>query len=214
MGRFYYNYYRDYDPRIGRYLQSDPIGLDDGPNTYSYVDSSPINYVDQNGLSKRRPGAPSPLQSLTNVQARILINQIRQIDPAFRFPVASPGGQGQPVNYSPASIAQLQGFLNNARNAGYCGPGASLPRPRGVPSNWVVRQSRHGGGKRFVDPNNPHNSVRVQPGDPSSPYPNSQNPYVRLNLNGQYRDIYGNPGPSRSPDTHIPLSEFVFPGGG
>ncbi|MEW5251768.1 RHS repeat-associated core domain-containing protein [Microbulbifer discodermiae] len=127
MGRFYYNYYRDYDPRIGRYLQSDPIGLDDGPNTYSYVDNSPITYVDQNGLNKRRPGAPSPLQSLTNVQVRILINQIRQIDPAYRFPVASPGGSGQPVNYSPTTVRQLQRILNYAQNANVCGPAATAP---------------------------------------------------------------------------------------
>jgi RHS repeat-associated protein len=42
----HYNYYRDYSPEIGRYVESDPIGLAGGINTYSYVDSDPIAYVD------------------------------------------------------------------------------------------------------------------------------------------------------------------------
>ena len=44
-----YNYFRDYDGTIGRYVQSDPIGLHGGLNTFLYVDGDPVSQVDPNG---------------------------------------------------------------------------------------------------------------------------------------------------------------------
>jgi len=46
----HYNYFRDYDSHIGRYVESDPIGLLSGLNTYGYVDAGPVSQVDRLGL--------------------------------------------------------------------------------------------------------------------------------------------------------------------
>ncbi len=86
-----------------------------------------------------------------------------------------------------------------------CGPGTTRPglffpedrlhgshdRPGGTPEHWIAKPTKKGGGVRYINPANPHDHVRVMPGDPNSPHPARQGPYVKRTKDGVAYDATG-----------------------
>ncbi len=82
----HYNYFRFYDPSLGRYITSDPIGLEGGLNTYAYVLGNPLSFTDPLGLI-----AGNPVQIWNNGSATIYNG------------LCSGSGCHQPANVPPIS---------------------------------------------------------------------------------------------------------------
>jgi len=59
----HYNYFRDYEPGVGRYVESDPIGLGGGLSTYGYVNTDPLGGYDVYGLMGSSVAVNNPSSS-------------------------------------------------------------------------------------------------------------------------------------------------------
>jgi RHS repeat-associated protein len=91
----YYNYFRDYDPITGRYVQSDPIGLAGGLSTYTYVEGNPISYTDPTGEIIFAPKG-ALIGAGLNIFTQLLMN----------------GGNFRCIEWDVVGIAAVTGALN------------------------------------------------------------------------------------------------------
>jgi RHS repeat-associated protein len=73
-----YNYFRDYEAGSGRYVQSDPIGLNGGVLTYAYVTASPMKLVDKYGLYGFDASCNSTQQAKIISEIVLLNNELKR----------------------------------------------------------------------------------------------------------------------------------------
>jgi RHS repeat-associated protein len=82
----FYNWNRYYDPSTGRYGRSDPIGLNGGYNSFSYVDGNPLNLIDTLGLY------PDCISSILGVSRKSWTETRDEVKSSFKLVVPIPSG--------------------------------------------------------------------------------------------------------------------------
>lgn len=86
----HYNNFRDYNPKTGRYVQSDPVGLSGGINTYGYARLSPLNFIDVLGLQFAPMQGPYVVTVSSTPQAWMYMGSTTASDANYTVAVNGP----------------------------------------------------------------------------------------------------------------------------
>ena len=120
----WYNHFRTYNPRTGRYVESDPIGLGGGLNTYAYVSGNPVNEVDPLGLI-------STGSELADCRLNAVANGLAQVTPYLGAFLGLSGQSVEVFNSTNPTIVQTGQNLFDVAS-GALSTAADLSQTRGA----------------------------------------------------------------------------------
>ena len=154
----HYNYFRTYDPSTGRYIESDPIGLQGGLNTYLYTLASPTAFTDFYGLSGTRGRLPATQPTTAQVAAsarvRNLVEQLQLLEPQYQYRTY----RRWQDRYNRRDVEFLQRELQRAWQDSCFAPGHAPRQPNRFNPNQdaliqLAKQSKRGPGLRPPEAN-------------------------------------------------------------
>lgn len=123
-----YNLNRYYDGQAGRYVQSDPIGLDGGWNRFAYVGGNPLLYFDSTGLAPSTTKSGELARTFYECMAEVGLDRPRFGPPVqFDDNLAGSGRANRFTRqitldstlYNDASLFNADGSMNNATAANF-----------------------------------------------------------------------------------------------